>query len=70
LRWPIAEVEILASLLVTALLGPAYATEGRTTSTCSRTTGPADVLEPVPPMALPGASAEPIGVDAATIATV
>lgn len=63
----IADVGIVASLLVTSLLGPACSEQP--TSTPSRTTGPTHVFEPIPPTALPGNSADPIDLDAASIAS-
>jgi hypothetical protein len=67
-RRRIAEVGIVASLLVAALLGPACASE-RPISPPSGTTGSAHVLEPIPPTALPGNSADPTDLDAASIAS-
>ena len=64
----IAEVGIAATLLVVALLGSACASE-QPTSTPSGTTGPTHVLEPIPPRALPGNSADPTDLDAASIAS-
>jgi hypothetical protein len=64
-----AEVGIVAPLLVTALLGSACATEQPTISAPSRTTGPAHVLQPIPPTALPGNSADPTDLDASSIAS-
>ena len=64
----IAEVGIAATLLVAALLGSACASQ-QPTSTPSRTTGPTHVLEPIPPTALPGNSADPIDLDAPSIAS-
>jgi hypothetical protein len=64
----IAEVGIAATLLVAAILGSACASE-QPTSIPSRTTGPAHVLEPIPPTALPGNSADPTDLDAASIAS-
>jgi hypothetical protein len=63
-----AEVVIAASLLLTALLGSACASDQPTVSTPSRTTGPAHVLQPIPPTALPGNSADPTDLDASSIA--
>jgi hypothetical protein len=63
------EVGIAASLLVTALIGSACATEQPTISAPSRTTGPAHVLQPIPPTALPGNSADPTDLDASSIAS-
>ena len=68
MRRRIAEVGIVASLLVAALLGSACASE-EPRSTSSGTTGPAHVLEPIPPTALPGNSADPTDLDAASIAS-
>ena len=64
----IAEVGMAATLLVAAILGSACASE-QPTSTPSRTTGPTHVLEPIPPTALPGNSADPTDLDAASIAS-
>jgi hypothetical protein len=64
----IAEVVIAATLLVAAILGSACASE-QPRSTPSRTTGPTHLLEPIPPMALPGNSADPTDLDAASIAS-
>jgi hypothetical protein len=64
-----AEVVIVASLLVTALIGSACATDQPTISTPSRTTGPAHVLQPIPSTALPGNSADPTDLDASSIAS-
>jgi hypothetical protein len=64
-----AEVGIVASLLVTALLGSACATEQPTISAPSRTTGPAHVLPAIPPTALPGNTADPTDLDASSIAS-
>ena len=63
------EVGIVASLLVTALLGSACASDQPTISAPSRTTGPAHVLQPIPPTALPGNSADPTDLDASSIAS-
>jgi hypothetical protein len=64
----ISEVGIAATLLVAVLLGSACASE-QPTSTPSRTTDPTHVLEPIPPTALPGNSADPTDLDAASIAS-
>jgi hypothetical protein len=64
-----AEVGIVASLLVTALIGSACATEQPTISAPPGTTGPAHVLQPIPPTALPGNSADPADLDASSIAS-
>ena len=64
-----AEVGIVASLLVTTLLGSDCATERPTISAPSRTTGPVRVLQPIPPTALPGNSADPTDLDASSIAS-
>ena len=64
-----AEVVIVASLLVTALIGSACATDQPTISAPSRTTGPAHVLQPIPSTALPGNSADPTDLDASSIAS-
>jgi hypothetical protein len=64
----IADVGIVASLLVTSLLGSACASE-QPTSTPSRTTGPTHVFGPIPPTALPGNTADPTDLDAASIAS-
>jgi hypothetical protein len=64
----IAEVVIAATLLVAAILGSACASE-QPRSTPSRTTGPTHLLEPIPPMALPGNSADPTDLDATSIAS-
>jgi hypothetical protein len=66
-RGRIAEVGIVAPLLVAALLGASCASEPPA-SAPSRTTGPVHVLEPIPPTALPGNTADPVDLDAATIA--
>jgi hypothetical protein len=58
----------VASLLVTGLLVSACASE-QPTSPPSRTTGPAHVLDAIPSTALPGNPADPIDLDAATIAS-
>ena len=63
----IAKFGIVASLLVTALLGSACATE-QAMPTPSKPTGPPRVLEPIPTTALPGNTADPIDLDAASIA--
>ncbi len=68
MRGRIAEVGIAASLLVMSLFWSSCASE-QPTSTQSRTTGPAHVLEPIPPTALPGNSADPTDLDAASIAS-
>jgi hypothetical protein len=68
LRARIAEVGIAATLLVATLLGSGCASE-EPRSTSSGTTGPAHVLEPIPPSALPGNSADPTDLDAASIAS-
>lgn len=68
MRGRIAEVGIVATLLVSALLGSACAT-AQPTSTPSRTTGPVHVLEPIPATALPGNTADPTDLDAASIAS-
>jgi hypothetical protein len=67
-RRRIGEAGIVASLLVAALLGSACASE-EPRSISSGTTGPAHVLEPIPPTALPGNSADPTDLDAASIAS-
>ena len=59
----------MASLLVTALIGSACATEQPTISAPPGTTGPAHVLQPIPPTALPGNSADPTDLDASSIAS-
>jgi hypothetical protein len=64
-----AEVVIVVSLLVTALLGSSCASGQPTVSAPARTTGPAHVLQPIPPTALPGNSADPTDLDATSIAT-
>jgi hypothetical protein len=67
-RRRIGEAGIVASLLVAALLGSACDSE-EPGSASSGTTGPAHVLEPIPPTALPGNSADPTDLDAASIAS-
>jgi hypothetical protein len=62
----IAEIGIAATLLVAALLS-ACATD-QPTSASSGTTGPASALEPIPPTALPGHPADPIALDAGSVA--
>ena len=64
-----AEVVIVASLLLTTLLASACASEPPTVSAPSRTTGPAHILQPIPPTALPGNSADPTDLDASSIAS-
>jgi hypothetical protein len=63
----IAEVGTAATLLVAALLGSACASE-QPTSASSGTTGPASALEPIPRTALPGHPADPIDLDADSVA--
>ena len=67
MRGRIAEVGIAATLLVAALLGAACTTE-QPTPTPSEPAGPPHVLDPIPPTALPGNTADPIDLDAASIA--
>lgn len=64
-----AEVGIVASLLVTALIGSACATDQPTISAPPETTGPANVLQPIPSTALPGNTADPTDLDASSIAS-
>lgn len=64
----IADVGIAATLLVAALLGSACSTD-HPTSSPSRSTGPTHVLEPIPPTALPGNSADPTNLNVASIAS-
>jgi len=66
LRGRIAEVGIVATLLVAALLGSACATAP--TSGPRPTTAPPPVLEPIPATALPGHPADPIDLDADSVA--
>ena len=63
------EVGIVASLLVTALLGSACATEQPVISPPAHTTGPALVLQPIPPTALRGNYADPTDLDTSSIAS-
>jgi hypothetical protein len=63
----IAEVGIAATLLLSALIGSACASE-QPTSASPGTTGPASTLEPIPATALPGHPADPIDLDAASVA--
>src|SRR4029450_12914695 len=65
----IAQVGIAAPLLVAALRGSPCASKQPTSTTPSGTTGPTHVLEPIPPRALPGESADPPDLDAASIAS-
>jgi hypothetical protein len=67
LRGRIAEVGIVATLLVSALLGSACASEQQT-SASSGTTGSASALQPIPPTALPGRPADPIDLNAHSVA--
>src|SRR5215217_1256912 len=67
LRGRIAEVGIVATLVVSALLGSACASE-QPTSASSGTRGPASALQPIPPTALPGRPADPIDLNADSVA--
>ena len=67
MRGRIAEVGIVATLLVAALLGSACAT-AQPTSGPRPTTAPPPVLEPIPATALPGHPADPIDLDAGSVA--
>ena len=67
MRGRIAEVGIEATLLVAALLGSACAT-AQPTSGPRPTTAPPPVLEPIPATALPGNPADPIDLDAGSVA--
>jgi hypothetical protein len=66
LRGRIAEVGIVATLLAAGVLGSACASEQPTSA--SYGTGPASVLEPIPRTALPGHPADPIDLDAGSVA--
>jgi hypothetical protein len=66
LRGRIAEVGIAATLLAAGVLGSACASEQPTSA--SYGTGPASVLEPIPRTALPGHPADPIDLDAGSVA--
>jgi hypothetical protein len=67
LRGRIAEVGIVATLLAAALLGSACSTEQPTSGPPPATTPP-PVLEPIPATALPGHPADPIDLDAGSVA--
>jgi hypothetical protein len=66
LRGRIAEVGVVAILLAAGVLGSACASEQPTSA--SYGTGPAFVLEPIPRTALPGNPADPIDLDAGSVA--
>jgi hypothetical protein len=63
----IAEVGIAATLLVATLLGSACST-AQPTSAPPPTTAPPSVLDPIPATALPGHPADPIDLDAGSVA--
>ena len=67
MRGRIAEVGIVATLLVAALLGTACSA-AQPTSGPTPTTTPPPVLEPIPVTALPGHPADPIDLDAGSVA--
>ena len=67
MRGRTAGVGIVATLLATALLGSACSTEQPTSGPPPATTPPV-VLEPIPATALPGHPANPIDLDAGSVA--
>ena len=67
MRGRIAEVGIAATLLVAALLSSACST-AQPTSAPPPTTAPPPVLDPIPETALPGHPADPIDLDAGSVA--
>jgi hypothetical protein len=66
-RGTIGEVGIAASLLVAALLGSACST-AQPTSAPPPTTAPPTMVDPIPATALPGHPADPIDLDAGSVA--